>query len=122
MSERPLSPHLQVYRLPLTAILSITHRMTGVLLSVGLVFWAVCLMAVAEGEARFVWVQAILRSVPGILLLWIWLFSLFFHLSHGIRHLIWDTGHGFNRESLDRYAYLELVGAVLLTLGLFVLT
>lgn len=122
MSERPLSPHLQVYRLPLTAVLSITHRMTGVLLSVGLVFWAVCLMAVAEGEARFLWVQAILRSVPGILLLWAWLFSLFFHLSHGLRHLIWDTGHGFNRENLDRYAYLELVGAVLLTLGLFVLT
>ncbi|MBP1151093.1 MULTISPECIES: succinate dehydrogenase, cytochrome b556 subunit [Methylocaldum] len=122
MSERPLSPHLQIYRLPLTAVLSITHRITGVLLSVGLVFWAVCLMAVAEGEAQFAWIQAVLRSLPGQLLLWAWLFSLFFHFSHGVRHLIWDTGHGFDRDTLDRYAYLELVAAVLLTLGLFLLT
>jgi len=122
MSERPLSPHLQVYRLPLTAVLSITHRITGVVLSIGLVLWAVCLMAIAEGEAQFAWIQAVLRSIPGQLLLWAWLFSLFIHLSHGVRHLIWDTGHGFDRETLDRYAYLEVVASVLLTLGLFLFT
>ncbi|MGX2041425.1 succinate dehydrogenase, cytochrome b556 subunit [Methylocaldum sp. MU1018] len=122
MSERPLSPHLQIYRLPPTPVLSITHRITGVLLSLGLIFWAIGLVAVAEGEARFAWIQGALRSVPGRLLVWLWLFSLFFHFSHGLRHLIWDTGYGFRRDTLDRYAYFELVAAVLLTLGLFVLT
>ncbi len=122
MSERPLSPHLQIYRLPLTAILSITHRVTGVLLSIGLVFLAVGLMAVAEGEEQFAWFQAAVRSIPGKLVLWAWLSSLFFHFSHGVRHLIWDTGHSFNRESLGRNAVLELLAALLLTLGLFLLT
>ncbi|WP_026609795.1 succinate dehydrogenase, cytochrome b556 subunit [Methylocaldum szegediense] len=122
MSERPLSPHLQIYRLPLTAILSITHRVTGVLLSIGLVFLAVGLMAVAEGEEQFAWLQAAAGSTPGKIVLWAWLLSLFFHFSHGVRHLIWDTGHSFDRDSLDRNAWLELAAAFLLTLGLFLLT
>lgn len=122
MSERPLSPHLQIYRLPLTVILSITHRVTGVLLSIGLVFLAVGLMAVAEGEDQFARFQAAVSSMPGKVMLWAWLLSLFFHFSHGVRHLIWDTGHSFDRDSLDRNACLELAAALLLTLGLFLLT
>jgi succinate dehydrogenase / fumarate reductase cytochrome b subunit len=119
MSERPLSPHLQVYRLPITAVLSITHRITGVILSAGLVLWAVFLMAVAAGEAQYASTQVVLDSTPGKLLLWAWIYALFFHLCHGIRHLVWDTVHGLERNTLNRDAYLEIGGSVLLTLMVF---
>lgn len=122
MSERPLSPHLQVYRLPLTAILSITHRFTGVFLSIGAVLWVVFLMAVAQGEAQYALAQAVLDSIPGRLLLWGWIFALLFHLCHGVRHLVWDTVHGLERETLARYAWLEIGASVLLTLGVFAVT
>jgi len=117
MSERPLSPHLQVYRLPLTAIVSITHRATGVFLSFGLILMVWYLMAVAQGPESFETVHSLLRSVLGWLFLWGWIFALLFHLIHGIRHLVWDTVHTFERETLNRYATYE-IGA---TLILFVL-
>jgi succinate dehydrogenase / fumarate reductase cytochrome b subunit len=119
MSERPLSPHLQVYRLPITAILSISHRITGLLLVMGMVFWVIFLMALAEGEAQYAQAQKVLGSVPGRVLLWIWLYALFFHLCHGVRHLIWDTVHGLERDNLSRHAYLEIGASVLLTLAIF---
>jgi succinate dehydrogenase / fumarate reductase cytochrome b subunit len=122
MSERPLSPHLQVYRLPLTAILSITHRFTGVFLSIGAVLWVVFLMAVAQGETQYAMAQTVLDSIPGRLLLWGWIFALLFHLCHGVRHLVWDTVHGLERETLARYARLEIGASVLLTLGVFAVT
>lgn len=120
MSERPLSPHLQVYRLPLTAILSITHRMTGVFLSLGLVLWVWFLMAAAQGEAEYAGAQGWLDSILGRLLLWAWIYALFFHLCHGIRHLVWDTVHGLDRETLLRDCYLELGASVVLTLGVMI--
>jgi len=119
MTERPLSPHLQVYRLPVTAVLSITHRFTGVVLAVGMVLFVVVLMAVAEGEARYAPVGAFLRAPAGRLIIWIWLYALFFHLCHGIRHLVWDTGHGFDKAALNRQAWLELAASILLTGVLF---
>jgi succinate dehydrogenase / fumarate reductase cytochrome b subunit len=118
MSERPLSPHLQVYRLPVTAVLSITHRISGVILSIGMVFWAVFLVAVSQGESAYGFLQALLGSLPGRILLWGWIYALFFHLCHGVRHLVWDLGYGLERETLGRYAYWELAGSVGLTLGL----
>lgn len=119
MSERPLSPHLQVYRLPITAILSISHRATGIFLSLGVVVWVTFLMAAAQGEAQYDTAQRCLDSVPGRVLLWAWIYALFFHLCHGIRHLIWDTVHGFDRDTLARHGYLELAASVALTLGAF---
>lgn len=122
MSERPLSPHLQIYRLPITALLSISHRLTGVVLSVGMVFWALFLMAAAQGAAQYVPVQAVLDSFLGRLLLWAWLYALFFHLCHGVRHLIWDTVHDLDRDTLTRHAYWELGASVGLTLLLLIVT
>ncbi len=121
MNERPLSPHLQVYRLPLTALLSITHRATGVFLSFGLVLMVVFLMAVAQGPESFETAQGWLRSFLGKLFLWGWIYALLFHLVHGLRHLIWDTGHGFERDSLDRLARYELVASLLLLAAVFFL-
>jgi len=122
MSDRPLSPHLQIYRLPITGLVSITHRITGVLLSAGAVLWVVFLVSVAQGEADYVRAQGVLDSVPGRVMLWGWIFALFFHLCHGVRHLIWDTVHGFERDTLTRFAWVEIGASVLLTLGAFVLS
>lgn len=92
--NRPLSPHLQVYKLPLPAILSILHRITGGALVVGtllLVYW---LGAIAAGPEAYATAQAILGSFLGKLALFGWSWALFYHLGNGIRHLIWDAGFG----------------------------
>jgi succinate dehydrogenase / fumarate reductase cytochrome b subunit len=118
---RPLSPHLQVYRLPLTAILSITHRMTGVLLSAGLLYIVCLLSALAAGPEAYASVQGFAGSWWMRILSWGFIYALFFHLCHGVRHLIWDAGFGFEAETLNRYAWLELAASVLLTLAVFIL-
>lgn len=92
---RPLSPHLQVYRLPLLAVLSITHRITGVGLVAGLVVLAWWLCAAAQGPAAFNAAQDLLGSPIGLLALFGWTVALFFHLAHGVRHLLWDAGWGY---------------------------
>lgn len=92
---RPLSPHLRIYKPQLTSLLSIFHRVTGVVLSVGslcLVWW---LVAAATGDDAFATAQGFWGSWLGLLLLFGWTFSLFFHLCNGIRHLVWDAGYGF---------------------------
>jgi succinate dehydrogenase / fumarate reductase cytochrome b subunit len=122
MSDRPLSPHLQVYRLPLTALLSISHRATGVLLAIGVALWVAFLMAAAQGETAFAGARAVLDSLFGRLLLWGWLYALFFHLCHGIRHLIWDTVHALDRETLVRHGIIEIAASVLLTLSVFIVS
>ncbi|WP_277458267.1 succinate dehydrogenase, cytochrome b556 subunit [Methylococcus capsulatus] len=120
--ERPLSPHLQVYRLPVTALLSITHRITGVLLSIGLIGLVLVLMLVVQGPSAYAPVHAFLSGIVGRILLWAWITALLFHLSHGIRHLAWDTGHGFSRDSLLYYAVGELVATLVLVLAVAVAT
>lgn len=93
--NRPLSPHLDIYRLPLLAIMSISHRITGVGLVVGLFALAWWLAAAAAGPESFATAQAVFGSFLGRLFLFGWTVALFFHLCHGIRHLLWDTGWGF---------------------------
>ncbi|QSA95569.1 succinate dehydrogenase, cytochrome b556 subunit [Methylococcus sp. EFPC2] len=115
MNERPLSPHLQIYRLPLTALASIFHRITGVLLSVGLIFLAGLLMAAAQGAEHYAPLRDFLGSLPGRALLWGWLYALCFHLCHGLRHLIWDSGRGFDRATLGRHAWYEVAASLILT-------
>lgn len=114
--NRPLSPHLQVYKLPLTGLLSITHRVTGVLLAVGLLFFGYSLISITLGSEAYLAMQAQLNSVIGKILLWGFIYALFFHLCHGIRHLIWDLGKGFAKHRMNYYALLELVSSINLTL------
>lgn len=122
MNQRPLSPHLQVYRLPVTAMLSIGHRITGVVLSIGMIFWVVYLLAAMQGGAAFETVQSVVASLPGRVVLWVWIYALFFHLCHGVRHLVWDTVHGLDRDRLDRDSFIEIAVSLVLTLGLLVFT
>lgn len=119
--NRPLSPHLQVYKLPFTAILSITHRFTGVVLSFGAVLLTYWLMSATYGADAFATAQVILGSWFGRLVLLGVVFSLWFHLANGIRHLAWDTGWGFEIPVLRASGYAVAAFAVVMTLVTFVL-
>ncbi len=114
--DRPLSPHLQVYRPQLTSVLSITHRLTGVVLVFGtllLVYW---LVAVATGAAAYDTAQTLIGSVLGRLLLFGWSVALFFHLCNGIRHLVWAAGFLLELPALYRSGWAMVVAALTLTL------
>lgn len=118
-NSRPISPHLQVYRLPLTGIISITHRITGVMLSAGLVFFVCLLYTMNSGPESVITLQNLMQNWLAKLIYWGFIYALFFHLCHGVRHLIWDAGRSFDRETLNRYALLELAVSMLLTLFVF---
>ncbi len=115
-SNRPTSPHLQVYKLPLTGIISITHRMTGVMLSAGLLFFVAIVSSIAGGATSYAAMQAFAGVWLVKLIYWGFIYALFFHLCHGVRHLIWDAGRSFDRETMDRYAMIELGCSFALTL------
>lgn len=113
--KRPLSPHLQVYRPQLTSILSITHRITGIVLSVGalvLVYW---LTAVAAGPEAYQQAQGLLSSPLGLVALFIWNLALFYHLGNGLRHLFWDAGCGLNIKAAYTSGKAVVVFALVLT-------
>lgn len=120
-TNRPLSPHLQVYRLPLTGLVSITHRMTGVMLSMGLVLFVFVLFTIAAGEGAYGAMQAFMSYWLFKLVYWGFIYALYFHLVHGIRHLIWDLGKTFDRVTLDKFAVYELAVGAGLTLLTFLL-
>ncbi|RMD61214.1 MAG: succinate dehydrogenase, cytochrome b556 subunit [Alphaproteobacteria bacterium] len=115
--SRPLSPHLQIYRPQLTSVLSITHRLSGVALTLGtllLVYW---LVAVAAGPQAYEAATGFIGSWFGRLLLFGWSLALFYHLCNGIRHLFWDMGIGLDLPSVYRSGYAVLAGSVALTLA-----
>lgn len=113
--ERPLSPHLQIYRLPLNAILSITHRLTGLSLALGAVLLVGLLIAAAAGSQAYYAVHPLLTHWPGQLVLLAFTLALYFHMCAGIRHLFWDAGRGYELDTARRSAWAVIVGAVLLT-------
>ncbi|HEY7378296.1 MAG TPA: succinate dehydrogenase, cytochrome b556 subunit [Steroidobacteraceae bacterium] len=115
-SERPLSPHLGIYRPMYTMVLSISHRITGIFLSAGLVLFVYWLGALASGAAAYGAAVERLRSPLMQLLLLGWLFSFFFHLANGIRHLAWDCGFGYERRQARASGWAVFIAAVLLTL------
>ncbi len=114
--NRPLSPHLQVYRPQLTSVLSITHRLTGVALAAGtllLVWW---LVAAASGPEAYAIVQGFVGSIIGRLMLLGWTLALFYHLANGIRHLFWDAGYLLELKGAYASGWLVLLASVVLTL------
>lgn len=114
--KRPLSPHLQVYKLPLTALMSISHRMTGAALAVGTILVASFFVAAATGPTEYEIVMGIATSVFGKIILFLWMAALYFHMCNGIRHLFWDMGKNFDKASAMRSNYYVIAGAVTLTL------
>jgi succinate dehydrogenase / fumarate reductase, cytochrome b subunit len=119
--ERPLSPHLQIYRPQLTSVLSILHRGTGLALAVGTPFLVWWLVAAAWSDNAFALAQAFWGSWLGLIFLFGWSFSLFFHLLNGIRHLAWDAGWGFALKSAYATGWAVVIGSIVLTLAAWVL-
>lgn len=114
--NRPLSPHLQIYRLPLTAKLSILHRITGAGMTLGalMVVWRLVAGAVSpEASATAdAWLTSWLGNLIWLGCLW----ALMYHACNGLRHLVWDAGHGFALETAEKSNYTVLGGSVVLTL------
>jgi succinate dehydrogenase / fumarate reductase cytochrome b subunit len=112
---RPLSPHLSIYRWPISMTLSILHRMTGVALSVGLIALVMWFESIAFGDESYRMLAGWMNSLPGKILLLGWSFSFFFHLCNGVRHLFWDVGMGFEKRQVEVSSWFVLIGAISLT-------
>ncbi|HEV7139285.1 MAG TPA: succinate dehydrogenase, cytochrome b556 subunit [Steroidobacteraceae bacterium] len=119
MTERPLSPHLSVYRMYRYSLLSsITNRITGLVLSAGLILLVYWLVAVASGPAAYRSARQVL-SLGVLKAVYVLLLAAFsYHLIAGIRHLVWDTGHGLERSQSQRSAWLVGIASMLLLIGL----
>jgi succinate dehydrogenase / fumarate reductase cytochrome b subunit len=119
--DRPLSPHLQIYRMTLTMAMSVVHRATGIALYVGtllLVWW---LIAAASGPAAYAQLQAFAGSWIGRLILFGYTWALVHHLLSGIRYLVWDLGYGFEPREREWLTRAAVIGAIVLTVLLWVL-
>ncbi|MDE0789371.1 MAG: succinate dehydrogenase, cytochrome b556 subunit [Woeseiaceae bacterium] len=112
---RPLSPHLSIYRWPITMTTSILHRVTGIALSIGSIVLAAWLFGVAMGAESYAIFLSYMDSILGRVLLIGWSFAFFFHLSNGVRHLVWDSGRGFEKSTANASAWFVLILAVILT-------
>ncbi len=118
--DRPLSPHLQVYRPQLTMMLSITHRATGIALSLGLLVIVWLVAAIHRGYAAYWFFQGFMGSLGGRLLLIGWTWAILYHLLNGIRHLAWDAGWGLELKAVYASGWAVLIGSVLLTLAVWI--
>lgn len=114
--NRPLSPHLQVYKWPLNMAMSILHRMTGVALGVVTALIAIWFFALAWSPEAFSTVNGLLTSWLGWLILLGGAASAWFHFANGIRHLVWDTGSHLGQKAVRRSAVIGLAAAAILTL------
>ena len=113
MTDRPLSPHLQIYRPMLTMMMSIAHRLTGMALYLGSLLVAWWLIATASGEQAYTLYQAVAGSIVGQIILIGFTWALLHHMLGGIRHLIWDAGRGFELPWLEWMARLTLALSLL---------
>jgi len=113
--NRPLSPHLSIYRWPITMTTSILHRVTGAVLSGGLLILTAWLFDAAVGAEAYAVFVSYMDTLVGRIVLIGWSFAFFFHLSNGIRHLVWDTGRGFEIATANASAWFVLILAVTLT-------
>lgn len=117
---RPLSPHLQIYSPMLTMMMSIVHRITGSVLYFGMLLLAWWLIAAASGPNAYAYVEWFLGSLVGRLVLFAYTWALLHHMLGGIRHLIWDTGHGLEPAEREMLTLATLIGSVAFTLILWV--
>jgi succinate dehydrogenase / fumarate reductase cytochrome b subunit len=117
----PLSPHLGIYRWQITMLLSITHRATGVFLSLGLLLLAYWLLALASGPETYAAVSMHVNAWYGELAWLLFTFSLYLHLCNGVRHLFWDVGIGFEIQTSFASGYAVVIVSILLTAATFML-
>lgn len=117
--ERPLSPHLGIYRYEINMVMSIVHRITGVANYVGTVLLAAWLLAAATGEQAYATVNALFGHPLGKLVLFGYSWSVIHHLLGGVRHLIWDTGRGLTIGAVNALGWLTIIGSLALTIALW---
>jgi succinate dehydrogenase / fumarate reductase cytochrome b subunit len=113
--HRPLCPHLQVYKPPLTTVLSILHRATGIALSVGALYLATWVIYAAANPMAYALFQSFNTSILGRIVLGGWLFCAFYHLCNGIRHLFWDAGYGFELKDAYRSGWIVVTVSLIAT-------
>ncbi len=118
---RPLSPHLQIYKPLITWVPSITHRVTGIGLGLGMLLVTAWLIALASGPQAFAAMHHFLSSWIGILLLVGFTWALMFHLLNGIRHLAWDVGYGFEVGTARITGWTVVIGSFVLTVLIWAL-
>ena len=119
-AERPLSPHLQIYKPIPTMVMSIVHRITGAALYFGTMLIAWWLIAAATSADYFEFVNGLFGSFIGRLILFGYTWALMHHMVGGIRHLVWDTGAGLDKHTATRFAYATIAASVVLTLLIWV--
>ncbi|MES0810260.1 MULTISPECIES: succinate dehydrogenase, cytochrome b556 subunit [unclassified Roseibium] len=119
--NRPLSPHLQIYKPILTMVMSILHRITGAALYFGTILLAWWLIAAAAGPTYFDFVNEIYGSIIGRLILFGFTWALVHHMLGGLRHFIWDMGAGFGKDAREWLAKATIIGSVSLTLILWII-
>ena len=113
--NRPLSPHLTIYRPQMTSISSIFVRITGNALLAATLLLIAWLLAASTSAVTFDWVQCVITSWFGDLVFLLSLWALWYHMLGGLRHLIWDTGRGLELKAAERMGWMMIIGSLLLT-------
>jgi succinate dehydrogenase / fumarate reductase cytochrome b subunit len=118
--RRPMSPHLQIWRWPISMAVSICHRVTGVGLAIGTLLLTWWLVAAATSDSAFATVQWFLGSPIGLFVLFCWTLSLMLHFASGIRHLAWDAGWGFEPQTYRLTSRIVFIGGAAATLLIWI--
>jgi len=118
--DRPLSPHLSIYRPLINMVMSIVHRITGSANYLGTLLIAAWLVSAALGPEAYNMVNALLGHPLGKLVLLGYSWSVIHHMLGGIRHLIWDTGRGFSIGAVNALCWLTILGSLALTAALWI--
>ena len=113
-NNRPLSPHLTIYKPQITSIMSISHRVSGVFQSFGTVVIFISILMLLAGEKYYLLSYAVLNTLLGKIFLYFYIFSLCYHFCNGIRHLAWDVGLGFEIKNVYFSGYITIITAIIL--------
>ena len=119
--KNPLSPHLQIYRWQISSLLSITHRITGILNLLGLIFISIWISSAGIGESLFECFSIILKSFIGKFILIGFTWSMSYHLLSGIRHFFWDLGYGYEIKTANLSGIIVILGSLVLTIILWMI-
>ena len=120
-SKNPLSPHLQIYRWQISSLISITHRITGILNFLGLIFISVWISSAGISENLFECFSVFLKSFIGRFILIGFTWSISYHLLSGIRHLFWDLGYGYEIKTANFSGILVILSSLILTIVLWMI-
>ena len=120
-SKNPLSPHLQIYRWQISSLLSITHRITGILSLFGLIFISARICSAGIGENLFEYFSVLLKSFLGKFILISFTWSMSYHLLSGIRHFFWDLGYGYEIKTANLSGIIVNIGSLFLTIILWMI-